>query len=103
MGSLLIHNITAKLTAGWNPWVNAEKSRQFTEIPIIFSRYRDYVKTMTDKNAMKEKKLHRLPQPYQDARDFYRRAQRHQEHRTEGQVQRPSDRGSVEETQGLSQ
>lgn len=55
MGSLLIHNITAKLTAGWNPWVNAEKSRQFTEIPIIFSRYRDYVKTMTDKNAMKEK------------------------------------------------
>lgn len=35
MGSLLIHNITAKLTAGWNPWVNADQSRQFTEIPII--------------------------------------------------------------------
>ena len=55
MGTLLIHNITAKLTAGWNPWVNADKSRQFTEIPIIFSRYRDYIKSMTDKKSMKEK------------------------------------------------
>lgn len=55
MGSLLIHNITAKLTAGWNPWVNVDKSRQFTEIPIIFSRYRDYIKAMTDKKSMKEK------------------------------------------------
>lgn len=55
MGSLLIHNITAKLTAAWNPWVNVDKSRQFTEIPIIFSRYRDYIKAMTDKKSMKEK------------------------------------------------
>ncbi len=55
MGSVLIHNITSKLLAGWNPWVNADKSRQFTEIPIVISRYRDYVKTMTDKKSMKEK------------------------------------------------
>lgn len=55
MGSLLIYNITAKLTAGWNPWVNVDKSRQFTEIPIIIGRYRDYVKAMTDKKSMKEK------------------------------------------------
>ena len=55
MGSLIIHNLIAKLTAGWNPWVNVDKSRYFTEIPIIFSRYRDYIKAMTDKKAMKEK------------------------------------------------
>lgn len=55
MGSLIIHNLTAKLTAGWNPWVNVDKSRQFTEIPIIFSRYRDYIQSMTNKGAMKEK------------------------------------------------
>lgn len=52
MGSLLIHNITAKLTAGWNPWVNVDKSRQFTEIPTIISRYRDYVKAMTRKRVI---------------------------------------------------
>lgn len=55
MGSLLIHNLTAKLVAGWNPWTHADKSRQFTEIPIIISRYRDYIQTMTEKKAMKEK------------------------------------------------
>ena len=55
MGSLLIYNITAKLTAGWNPWINVDKSRQFTELPIIIGRYRDYVKAMTDKKSMKEK------------------------------------------------
>lgn len=55
MASLIIHNITAKLTSGWNPWVNVDKSRQFTELPIIFSRYRDYVQSMTDKKSMKEK------------------------------------------------
>lgn len=55
IASLLIHNITAKLIVGWNPWVNAEQTRQFTEIPIIFSRYRDYIQSMTDKKSMKEK------------------------------------------------
>lgn len=55
MASLIIHNITAKLTAGWSPWVNVDKSRQFTEIPTIVSRYRDYIQSMTNKGAMKEK------------------------------------------------
>lgn len=55
MASLLIHNLTAKLTSGWNPWVHVDKSRHFTELPIIFCRYRDYVQSMTDKKSMKEK------------------------------------------------
>lgn len=55
MASLIIHNITAKLTARWSPWVNVDKSRQFTEIPTIVSRYRDYIQSMTNKGAMKEK------------------------------------------------
>ena len=55
MASLIIHNITTKLTSGWNPWVNVDKSRQFTELPIIFSRYRDYIQSMTNKKSMKEK------------------------------------------------
>ncbi len=55
MSALLIHNITAKLVSGWNPWVNVEQTRQFTELPIVFGRYRDYVRTMTDKKSMKEK------------------------------------------------
>ena len=55
MASLIIHNITAKLTSGWSPWVNVDKSRQFTEIPTIVSRYRDYIQSMTNKGAMKEK------------------------------------------------
>ncbi len=55
MASLLIHNITAKLAAGWNPWVNTDQPRHFTELPTIISRYRDYIKVMTDKKSMKEK------------------------------------------------
>lgn len=53
--TLLIHNITAKLIRGWNPWANVDNSRQFTEIPMITSRYREYVQAMTIKKAMKEK------------------------------------------------
>lgn len=44
MGSLIIHNLTAKLTAGWNPWVmsislgNSLKYRlSSVDIAIIFS------------------------------------------------------------------
>lgn len=55
MASMMIHNLLAKLTAGWNPWTNADKSRQFTTIPIIISRYRDYIQSVTNKKSMKEK------------------------------------------------
>lgn len=55
MASLLIHNITAKLITGWNPWVNAEDTRQFTDVAVVFGRYRDYIEALRDKGSMKEK------------------------------------------------
>lgn len=55
MASMIIHNLLAKLSAGWNPWTNADKSRQFIPISTIISRYRDYIQSITKKNVMKDK------------------------------------------------
>ncbi len=55
MASMIIHNLLAKLAAGWNPWTNADKGRQFTPIQTIISRYRDYIQSSTKKKSMKEK------------------------------------------------
>ncbi len=52
---MIIHNLLVKLTAGWNPWTNAGNSRQFTPLLTIISKYRNYIKSITKKNVMKEK------------------------------------------------
>lgn len=55
MASMIIHNLLVKLTAGWNPWTNAGNSRQFTPLLTIISKYRNYIKSITKNNVMKEK------------------------------------------------
>ena len=43
VASMLISNLTEKLKAGWNPFVNASRTRQFTEFSLVLKRYRDFI------------------------------------------------------------
>ena len=42
VAAILIHNIFEKLKVGWNPFVNARKTRQFIEFSTVLQRYQDY-------------------------------------------------------------
>ena len=42
LACILIHNLFEKLKLGWNPFVNARKTRQFTEFRTVLQRYNDY-------------------------------------------------------------
>lgn len=42
VASILIHNLFEKLKVGWNPFVNAKKTRQFTEFSVVLQRYHDF-------------------------------------------------------------
>ncbi len=55
MAALAIHNITQRLIAGWNPFVNAEKSRHFTDFAVVLERYKAYVEKAGDNGVMKAK------------------------------------------------
>lgn len=55
MAALIIHNIIEKLKAGWNPFVNANRTRQFTPFPTILSRYKDFLRISEKKNIFKHK------------------------------------------------
>lgn len=55
MATLLIFNLTQRLIAGWNPFVNADKTRQYTELDTVFSRYIAYTETAEKKGILKPK------------------------------------------------
>lgn len=55
IASILIHNLFEKLKVGWNPFVNAKKTRQFTEFGTVLQRYRDYTKVAESKGILKNK------------------------------------------------
>lgn len=51
----LIHNLVAKLKNGWNPFVNAGRTRLFTPWAKVMERYRQYLETAVSKGQLKEK------------------------------------------------
>lgn len=55
VAAILIHNLFEKLKVGWNPFVNARKTRQFTEFQTVLQRYHDYTVTAEAKNVLKHK------------------------------------------------
>ncbi len=55
MGSELISALVQKLKQGWNPWVNAGKTRQYTSWERVMERYRQYLDTAVAKNQLKAK------------------------------------------------
>lgn len=55
MATVLIHNIYHKLIAGWNPFINAKKTRHFTEFRKVIERYYDYVDMSEQKKMLKPK------------------------------------------------
>lgn len=55
VASILIHNLVEKLQAGWNPFVNAEKTRQYTDFSVVLSRYKGYIQKLRDNGSMKKK------------------------------------------------
>ena len=55
VASELTHNLVAKLKQGWNPWVNAGRTRLFTPWAKAMERYRQYLDTAVAKNQLKAK------------------------------------------------
>ena len=55
MGMELIAALVQKLKAGWNPWVNAGKTRQFTPWEQVMERYKQYLETAVAKGQLKAK------------------------------------------------
>lgn len=55
VSAILIHNLIDKLRAGWNPFVNAGKTRQFAELPAVLERYKAFIQKQRDRGVMKQK------------------------------------------------
>ena len=55
MGMELIAALVQKLKSGWNPWVNAGQTRQFTPWEQVMERYRQYLDTAEAKGQLKTK------------------------------------------------
>lgn len=55
VASELTHNLVAKLKQGWNPWVNAGRTRLFTPWEKVMERYKQYLDTAVSKNQLKAK------------------------------------------------
>lgn len=55
ISAILIHNLIDKLKAGWNPFVNADKTRQFTDFALVLKRYKGYITKLRDNGTMKKK------------------------------------------------
>lgn len=55
IATILIHNLFEKLKVGWNPFVNARKTRQFTEFSTVLQRYHDYTVIAENKGILKKK------------------------------------------------
>ena len=55
IATVLITKISNLLMAGWNPFVNNETSRSFTEWDVVVERYIDYTKVAEKKGILKTK------------------------------------------------
>lgn len=55
IATVLMTNITQKLTAGWNPFINNDKGRGYTKWETVVQRYIDYTKVAEKKGILKSK------------------------------------------------
>ena len=55
MAAELTHNLVAKLKSGWNPWVNAGRTRLYTPWEKVMERYKQYLDTAVAKKQLKAK------------------------------------------------
>ena len=55
MAAILIHNIYERLIAGWNPFTQDGRTRQYTELSVVLDRYKSYIAAEFDKGVMKRK------------------------------------------------
>lgn len=55
LATMLIVNITQRLIAGWNPWVNDDGTRHMTTFTEVLSSYRQWVEAMEKKGSLKHK------------------------------------------------
>lgn len=55
LASVLINNLTQQLMAGWNPFINNDKARSYTQWQTIVNRYTDYVNVSASKGLLKSK------------------------------------------------
>jgi integrase len=55
IASILIHNLYEKLKAGWNPFINGRKTRQFTDFESVVQRYVEYTLIAEKKEIIKPK------------------------------------------------
>lgn len=53
--AILISNLFERLKVGWNPFVNGEKTRHFTDFSTVIKRYRDYTVAAEQKKILKPK------------------------------------------------
>ena len=50
----IIANVTARLREGWNPWVEASNSRQFTKVDTVINIYIRYLDKLHESQSIKE-------------------------------------------------
>lgn len=50
----IIANVTARLREGWNPWVEASNSRQFTKVDAVINIYIKYLEKLYESQSIKE-------------------------------------------------
>ena len=55
MGTILIHNIYQMLIAGWNPFTQGKRTRQYTELTVVLQRYKAFIEYQSNKGVMKSK------------------------------------------------
>lgn len=55
IATVLITNLTQKLIAGWNPYINNDKARSYTTWEAVIKRYTDYIKVSEGKKMLKSK------------------------------------------------
>lgn len=55
MATILIHNIYQMLIAGWNPFTQGKRTRQYTELTVVLQRYKAFIEYQADKGVMKSK------------------------------------------------
>ena len=55
MATILIQNIYQRLIAGWNPFTQGKRTRQYTELSVVLQRYQDFISYQAEKGVMKIK------------------------------------------------
>ncbi len=50
----IIANVTTRLREGWNPWVEASNSRQFTKVDTVINIYIRYLDKLHESQSIKE-------------------------------------------------